>query len=222
MRWARQAALAACWLATASGAMAAGGHHGVDDAALLPSGACEQESWVSRARGGGRLLHAGVGCRVGPVELAAAAEHEHDGASATAWNLEVKWARELADGFSIGLDLQPGWQAHQHPRQAATQFSALATWSPRPDLNLHLNLGRDFVRGDADLPRHGFALEWVPLTGWSLLAERYLEERTHFLRAGARWTAGPQWTLDLSHAHVLRGPKPSLWTLGLTFNFGGE
>src|SRR3954468_6880711 len=113
--------LVAWVLAAAGNAWAAGGHHAVDDAALLPRGECEQETWYSRAQGGERLLHAGIDCRVGPVQLGAAAEHARESeGSATTWNVEVKWAREIADRFSVGLDVQPTWQAHRSPRFAAT------------------------------------------------------------------------------------------------------
>ena len=51
-------------------AHAAGGHHAVDDAALLDVGKCKVEGWLERETGGTRTLaHAGAGCRVGPVEL---------------------------------------------------------------------------------------------------------------------------------------------------------
>lgn len=100
----------ACWLALAAGAAgAAGGHHDVDDAAILPPGACEQESWFGRADGGRQRLHAGLNCRAGPVELGVAGEHRRKGGlpAETFWGLEAKWARELAGGLAVGLALQP-------------------------------------------------------------------------------------------------------------------
>jgi hypothetical protein len=222
-RGARLAALAALWLFAAGSAGAAGGHHGVDDANILPAGECEQETWFTRAQGGGRLLHAGLSCRVGPVELGVAGEHARDaGSSQTAWNLEAKWAREVAAGFSLGAVVQPVWIAHQRPRLAGTMAAALATWNLSESLALHANFGRDFVRGSEDLPRGGVAAEWTPAEGWSLVAERYLEQRTHFARAGVRWAAGRTWSLDLTRAQRLSGPTPSNWTLGLTLGFGRD
>ncbi|MDB5847914.1 MAG: hypothetical protein JWP29_1666, partial [Rhodoferax sp.] len=38
-------------LAAGAGALAAGGHHAVDDAAILDAGQCELESWLASARG---------------------------------------------------------------------------------------------------------------------------------------------------------------------------
>lgn len=211
------AAIAAC--CACSGTWAAGGHHAVDDATILGRGDCEQENWYSRAPSGERLLHAGVNCRVGPVELAGAAEAaREDGRSATQWNVEVKWAREVADGFSVGLDLQPTWVTHRSPRYAATRFAALATWAPSVQWALHANAGRHFLHGEKDLPNGGVAVEWMPVPRWSLVLERYLELETHLVRAGARWAAGRVWTVDLSYAKKLGGPIPSFWTLGLSFD----
>jgi hypothetical protein len=207
----------------AAAAHAAGGHHGVDDAEILPRGECEQETWFSRAREGERLLHAGLNCRVGPFELGGAGEHVRStDESGNAWNLEVKWAREIADGLSVGLDLQPTWLAHRNPRFAGTRVAALATWKAMQTLALHVNAGRSFVRGGRDLPNGGIAAEWTHIARWSFVAERYLESETHFVRGGARWAAGRQWTVDLSYARRLSGPVPSLWTLGLTIDLDDD
>jgi hypothetical protein len=211
------AALCAGLLAGA-GAWAAGGHHGVDDAAILEPGACELESWFTGARGGERLLHAGAGCRVGPVELGLASEYARQGGASQAnHGLQAKWAQAVAEGLSVGASFGPAWQAHAAPRYQGISFAALATWAPRDDLALHLNLGRDLVHGGRDLARHGVAAEWRPHQRWSFVAERYLEERAHFVRAGARWSIGEGWSLDLSRAHRLSGPGASAWTLGVSW-----
>ena len=219
-----RAVLAAVALCACTAAGAAGGHHAVDDAAILPRGECGQESWFTRAGDGERLVHAGVNCRVGPVELGAAGAHARGGedGSATEWGLEVKWAHELADGFSVGLAAQPAWLAHRSPRYAGTRLAALATWNLHPQWALHANAGRDFLRGERDLPNGGIAAEWTPVPRWSFVAERYREFETQFLRAGARWAAGRQWTLDLSRAQRLSGPVPSLWTLGITIDIDDD
>jgi hypothetical protein len=116
----------------------------------------------------------------------------------------------------------PVWQAHQRPRFAAVRFAALATWSPDPALALHLNLGRDFIRSGTDLPHHGAAVDWKPLARWTLSAERFVEEGTHFIRAGVRWAGGRVWTVDLSRAQRLAGPSPSNWTVGISFDLDDD
>jgi hypothetical protein len=204
-------------------AQAAGGHHSVDDADILPAGACEQENWASRAQGGARLLHMGAACRLGPVQLGAAAEYGRDqGVSATAWGLELKWAHAMTDSLNVGLVVQPVWQAHLQPRYQGVSALALATWRPRDNLALHLNAGRDFVKGGSDEARGGIAAEWMAAQDWGLTVERYREQATHFARAGVRWLAGKSWSVDVSRAHRLAGPAPSNWTLGLSLAFGGD
>ncbi|HSV81329.1 MAG TPA: hypothetical protein VLK85_19205 [Ramlibacter sp.] len=204
-------------------AQAAGGHHSVDDADILPAGACEQENWASRAQGGARLLHVGAACRLGPVQLGAAAEYaRHQGASATAWGLEVKWAHAVTDSLSLGLVAQPVWQAHLRPRYQGVSAVALASWRPRENLAFHANAGRDFVNGGDDEKRGGVAAEWMAAQDWWLTVERYREQATHFTRAGVRWLAAKNWSVDVSRAHRLAGPAPSNWTIGLSFTFGGD
>lgn len=205
-------------LAASSAVRAAGGHHGVDDAAILEPGTCELEGWFTRTGPGERLLHAGAGCRVGPVELGVSAERARDPSSrATGYGLEVKWATEVAPDWSAGLSLSSGWQAHVRPRYQGSTAMALLTWAAREDLAVHANLGRDLLRGAPDEKRYGAAVEWMPREGWSLMAERYFESATHFVRTGVRWAVAENVTVDLSRAHSLRGPVPSNWTLGATW-----
>jgi hypothetical protein len=201
-------------------ALAAGGHHALDDAVILEPGDCNVESWWSRSSDRQRLLHAGSACRVGPLELGVAADHSRQaGASETGYTLQAKWAIELRPGLNAGLSLTPGWQAHTRPRYQATTLAGLLSWFPTDTLALHLNLGRDFVHRDADQDRSGVSAEWTVQPGWSLTAERYLETQTHFVRAGLRWAVNEAWSVDLSRAHRLRGPGESNWTLGATWQF---
>jgi hypothetical protein len=202
---------------------AAGGHHSVDDADILPEGACEQESWAGRAPGGARLLHAGGACRLGAVQLGAAAEHTRDqGASATAWGLELKWSQSVTPDWTLGLVVQPVWQARARPRYQGTTTLALATWRPRENLALHANAGRDVVNGGEDEARGGVAAEWMPAQHWWLTVERYREQASHFMRAGVRWSAAGPWSVDVSRAHRLAGPAASTWTIGLSLAFGAD
>ena len=217
---ARTAALAALALCAAGGAWAAGGHHAVDDAAILDEGQCELEGWFSRARDGERLVHAGANCRVGPVELGAAGEYARfEGESQTGWGLEAKWATEIADRFSIGAKVGPGWAAHVRPRYTGVSASLLASWKATDTVALHLNAGRDFTHAAADENRYGASVEWAPAPAWSLVGERYKEEGAHFVRAGVRFLGGESWSLDLSRSHRLSGPGVSAWTLGATWAF---
>jgi hypothetical protein len=219
----RRAAAATALLCGCAGAQAAGGHFSVDDASLLEGAQCEQETWISAYRHRQQLLHAGINCRIGPVELDGAGETARaDGRSAAQWNLEVKWARDVTEQWSIGLDVQPAWSVQQDPHYVGARSYVIATWSPVNRLAVNFNAGRDWWRGERDLPRGGAALEWQAIPGWTLIAERYLENETHYARAGAHWVVGRRWSLDLSHARRLAGPLPSYWSLGLTVPLGRD
>ena len=204
-----------------SAAMAAGGHHGVDDASILEPGVCELETWHTRARGGEKLLHAGAGCRVGPLELGVASEYSRlAGASQSAHALQAKWAQELAPGLSVGISITPVFAAHVRPRYQGSTLAGLLTWAVRDDVALHLNVGRDLVHGAADQNRSGVAAEWTFRDSWSLVGERYYEDKTHFVRGGLRWAISDGWSADVSRAQRLSGPGESNWTLGMSWLFG--
>ncbi|HSI55501.1 MAG TPA: hypothetical protein VK981_16115 [Ramlibacter sp.] len=207
-------------LLAAGPAWAAGGHHAVDDAAILEPGACEVEGWYKQGSGRVRLAHAGLNCRVGPVELGAASEHERDPSGrATAHGLQAKWATELAPKWNVGISVAPAWQAHVQPRYLGATVAGLLTWAAREDLTFHANLGRDLLHQAGDEKRYGAAVEWTPIERWSLMAERYFEAATHAVRAGVRWSVSDTFTVDLSHAHRISGTRPSHWTLGATWSF---
>lgn len=215
----RTAALAL--LLAASAAHSAGGHHAVDDATLLEPGQCKLEGWFAHPRGGQRRLHAGAGCRVGPLELGLSGEHARaDGSRQSDYGLHAKWARGWLPGFSVGGSLSSTWQSQARPRYQGMTAAALLTWAMRDDLAVHLNVGRDFAYRAPDQGRSGIAAEWIPKAGWSLVGERYQEEGSHFVRAGLRWAASDTWSVDLSRAHRLRGPGESSWTLGTSWQFG--
>lgn len=220
----RSASLMAIALLGPACAVAADDHRPVEEATLLQRGECEQESWVRRFRGGSEAqLAIGLACRVGPVQLGATRERarEEDG-HATSGQLEAKWGREVAEDLFLALGLQPEWEWRRGVRYSGTQVAVLGTWSPRLDLDLHVNLGRDFVHRGRDLPYHGMAIEWTPTPGWWVLAERYFRERTHFVGVGVRWEAGRQWSIDLTHARRLAGPGLSHWTLGVTIDLDDD
>lgn len=131
--------------------------------------------------------------------------------------MQAKVAHPVSERFSVGAAIAAGWQARTSPRYGSSSAIAIATWAAREDVVLHVNIGRDFVHQGPDGTRGGIAVEWAPRQDWSLLAERYREEDTHYLRAGVRWTPAPRWQLDFSGARRLSGPDPSVWTVGVTY-----
>ena len=213
---------AALMAASAGGTCAAGGHHAVDDASILDVGRCEAESWLDRGRDATRLLHAGAACRVGPVELGVAGDYvrPREDSSQAAYQLQVKWAREVAPGWSLGLSAGAASQAHLRPRYQGTTLAALASWSASDTIGVHLNIGRDLVHQARDESRAGASIDWSFREGWQVSAERYRQAGGHLVRAGLRWEPAADWTVDLGRAHLLRGEGVSSWTLGLKREFG--
>jgi hypothetical protein len=218
--WGKRVGAALCTLAMSGAALAAGGHHAVDDAAILDPGACKVESWLERGLDGTRLLHAATGCRVGPVELVGGADYaRQSGASQTNFGLAAKWATEIGNGLSVGASLGGDWQARARPRYQGSTVLGLLTWEATDGINLHANVGRDLVHQGDDESRGGLSIDWTVREGWLVMAERYRQEGGHFARVGLRWTPSKDWTVDLSRAHRLRGVGESSWTLGLTREF---
>jgi len=207
--------------ATVAPVQAAGGHHTVDDAALLEPGQCQLEVWFEREAGNARsLLHAGPACRAGPVQLGLALDRERSDASpaTSSFSAQLKWARPLDERWSVGAVLALAGQ-DRSPRYVGSTIVIPVTWKATDTLLAHLNVGRDFRHRQRDLNRAGLALEWAPLETGSLVAERYWEGGAHFRRVGARWALTPSTNIDLSQARGLHGSAPAWWTLGLSWTF---
>ncbi|QPF73061.1 hypothetical protein G8A07_09125 [Roseateles sp. DAIF2] len=134
---------------------AAGGHHGVDDAALLEPGQCQLELWQERGRGNGhRLQHLGPTCRLGALEWSLNLDRSRSagggegGDTERSWGPQAKWATSgfLHPDLSIGLVWGATLRPHQRPRLGAQSLLLPLSWQATPSLALHLNLGRDFRR----------------------------------------------------------------------------
>ena len=215
---------AASW-ALAACVHAAGGHHSVDDAVLMEPGQCQVEVWADRYRAASRgLAHVGPACRFGPFEWGvnldrATASSE---TSSFAYGVQAKWARPVVESLTGGLVVAATWQGRAPRRFTGGSVIVPLTWQATDTLLLHANIGRDFRNGAADTSRAGVALEWSPLTDWSLIVERYRESDSSFWRAGTRYAINPNLSLDLSRASDIRsggGRASSWWTLGVNWAF---
>ena len=207
-------------LAAAAPAWAAGGHHAVDDAAILEPRQCESESWVAHGRGARPAAHTGLNCRVGPAEFGLAAEYARDqGTSATGWQAQAKWATQLTDSLSVGASLAPTWQARLRPRYQGITAIALISADAGHGMSVHANLGRDYVHRGPGYARWGVGIEWAVRDAFVISAERFAQEEGQFLRAGLRWPVGERLMLDVSHAHHLGGEGRSTWTAAVSWLF---
>ena len=202
-------------------AQAAGGHHAVDDAAMLDVGKCKLEGWAERETGGARMLqHIGTGCRVGPVELGLNLDREKQTTAdaATSFGPQIKWAFSFNDVLSMGAVASIKFNS-QSPRYASSTVVIPVTWRATDTLSAHANWGRNFLRGGAGQPRGGVSLEWTPITDVSLVAERFREAANNSTRLGARYALTPDVKLDISRARGLHAGGVSWWTAGVIWEF---
>ncbi|HEV8211737.1 MAG TPA: hypothetical protein VGP77_16550 [Vicinamibacterales bacterium] len=216
----REALTASIACLLASSAHAAGGHHSVDDAAILDPGQCLLETWLDHAESSGaRLWHVGPACRVGPVELGLNfdAIRNNVGERTGFGGVQAKWARSLTEKISIGAAVGAAWQDHS-PHRVGTGIVVPLTWQATEALLIHVNIGRDFLDNAPDADRGGIAAEWSPSAAWSFVAERFRELHTDRWRLGARRSLNTNVSIDLSRAQGL-GKAPSSWTAGINWVF---
>ena len=202
-------------------ARAAGGHHAVDDAAMLDVGKCKLEGWAERETGGARTLHhLGTGCRVGPVELGLNFDKEKQTPldAATSFGPQIKWAFPLNDVLSVGVVASAKFNS-QSPRYASSTVVLPLSWRATDTLSAHANWGRNFLRGGLGQPRGGVSLEWAPTSDVSLVAERFREGANNSTRLGARYALTPDFKLDISRARSLHAGGVSWWTAGVIWEF---
>jgi hypothetical protein len=204
---------------------AAGGHHSVEDAALVEPGQCQVEVWVDRfVAASRRLVHTGSACRFAAIEWGANLDRTTVSSEPTnfSYGVQAKWVRPIVDSVTGGVLVTATWQGNAPRRFASGTVIVPLTWQASDALLLHAHLGRDFPSGSADTNRAGVALEWSPVTDWSFVAERYHENKQNFWRAGARYAINPNLSLDVSRASDIRradGTTPAWWSLGVNWVF---
>lgn len=205
----------------AGAARAAGGHHAVDDAAILDERQCQFESWIDVRPKAERLAHLGTSCRAGAVEVGLAADRSRVPGTADVQVVgpQVKWATLLSEKWSAGISVAASWRTLPVSGFAGATVVVPVTWRASDTLSFHVNVGRDFLPGQPNPGRSGIALEWAASPQWSIALERFHENDAHFARAGARWQASPNVSVDISRAHGLGPAQPSWWTLGINWLF---
>ena len=178
------------------------------------------ETWADRfSRDSGNVLHAGGACRVQGVELGLNLDRARLSDKTVVFSgTQIKWARPVSDTLAVGLAVAATWRNKPSGYAGSTVVVPL-TWQAGDEWLVHVNVGRDFLRGDADEPRVGIAIEWMPSDSWSFVAERVRELATNYWRAGARLALMPAVTVDLSHARGINEDASSRWAVGVTWTF---
>ena len=213
--------LVICWgLWSGTAALAAGGHHAVDDAAMLEPGQCQLELWLEEGDDRRRLQHAGPACRLGAVELGLNLDRSRTRGEPrlSSWGPQLKWVTALRPGLAVGAVWAATWQ-DRGPRLAGQSLLLPLSWQAGESLALHLNIGRDFRRGAADVTRRGLALEWTPLPQWQGLGEYFHDGQRGHARLGLRYLASDTLSWDLSRARPRGAAGGAWWSLGISWTF---
>lgn len=212
-----------CLLALGAGMPArAGGHFDVDDADTLDPGRCQVELWAGSAGSPSTgFQHIGPACRVGAVELQLNVDRSH-GADPQALSAgpALKW-RWLGAGDDVLRAAAEFGIARDLRRRGAPsrQWLLPLTWQPRPDLQVHANVGADWSSpSGVRTPRRGLAAEWAADERVSVIVERNKAQRTWTTRAGLRLALTPAASVDLSAARAR--PGGAVFVLGLNCEFG--
>ncbi len=211
--------VASAWAATAH---AAGGHFAVDDASILDPGQCQVEVWRDGADHVGSVWHVGPACRVGPVELAVNAERVdvRDRPTQTLLGPQIKWARAIDERLSIGLVVGATWRDATSRYVGATAYVPL-TVQLVESLQMHVNVGQDWLHEGPDRGRGGISLEWQATPAWALIGERFRQLGGDFARVGVHWQAEDAIGFDLSRARGLGAAAASGWAIGISWAFSG-
>jgi hypothetical protein len=202
---------------TAGAASAMGGHFDVDDAGVLAPERCQVELWTVRGEST-RVLHAGPACRVGAVELGLIFDRllndeRHDSIAGA----QLKWVGAWLPSVDGGVVVAAARDTTRD--ESLVTAYVPVTWSVRPALQLHANLGIDRVGGSAQTRRVGAAGEWTLDDRFTLLAERFRTFGVMATRLGLRVAFGEHASVDLSGARV-SGSGNRLWGLGWSWEFG--
>lgn len=180
-------------IATPLPAIAAGGAHGVDDAAVETPGACHLESWVSDLGGGERLVNFSPACTaeaLPTVEIGGTVQRVGT-PDARRWlaGPAVKWTlREGESGPAVGL----AGSALIDPGSGHIDSAALLvpmTFRPTDKVTVNLNAGGGHARGEGAHLLYGAQVDVVAAKGLALMAEIFgRPDQRPALQAGIRWT----------------------------------
>jgi hypothetical protein len=216
----RSPGVTALLLISTTPALAAGGHHAVDDAAILDPGTCHVETWYERGRSGRWLYNLGPACHLGGLEWGLALIRRDEGnGRVNAIAPQVTWAMEsgiegLSVGFSVASERGTGGDD--------TRVHALnipLTLALDEGQRIHANLGREWSRGEHAYWTWGLALETAVSARWDAVFEGVGAERGQPVsQLGLRWHAVPDaLSLDLGFAAEFGGGRDRWWTVGVSF-----
>jgi hypothetical protein len=191
-----------------------------DDAAVVAPKTCQLEAWIHSTRDG-REYWAQPACNfTGNLELSVGGAHARPdtGGSSSIVQLQAKtvvfprtngaWSFGAVAGGARDTAVPHGSSAFQ------TYYAkALASWYPRRDLQIDLNLGAANVYGSGTLTLAGAAIQYALVTNVQLLAETFRDEpgRGKY-QVGVRYIVIPnRFEAYASYGNRFNGP-PGQWS----------
>lgn len=210
-------------LPPAGPALAAGGAHFIDDAAVETPGSCHLESWVTHSRSGEGFVNSAPACTrlTWPnLELGGFVAHNWtNGADETVIGLSPKLVlRSEERGVGIGIATSVGYGIDRKRIEAAS-LAVPVTIPAGEKLRFNLNAGWLWARAG----RHhdvfvGAQAEVAVGTRLNLMVETFTRNRGKMGgQAGLRWTvAGGAVDLDLIGGRFVDGTTPMSVTFGVT------
>jgi hypothetical protein len=185
--------------------LAAGGAHGVDDAAVETPGDCHLESWFSDLRQGETLLNLSPACttkQLPMLEIGGAVQH-----------IGAPGERHWLAGPALKWTLRDGGGAPGEPAGIALAGSALVdlrsgrldsaallipvTLAPARRVTVNLNVGAGHVRGDGGHLLYGAQLDYRATEQLAVMAEIFGRPDE-----AAGWQGGVRWTGDRGRMDV--------------------
>lgn len=215
------------------GPVHAGRPMATEDAATLPDGECEVESFVGRARAPGepRLSMASVqiGCGVGSRNQVALAisGSRLDGLSAQAVAVLGKTRLtapvEQGTNYSLAWGVSAQRQSGQTLKHEASYLTAVMSMDLSDDLIWHANVGWTNSKSESmSTTVWATGLEYATSPTLDLTAEIYGNDRENqpWLQVGARWAVvADKFLLDTSYGMQTGAVKARLFTVGLHYFF---
>jgi hypothetical protein len=207
----RSAGLLAWALLLAAASVEAGQPLVTDDAAVIPARTCQLEAWAVAAHDGHEYWAQPACNFTGNLELSVGGAHAKpdSGNSSGLLQLQAKTVLfSLADGeWSFGASAGAGRDTGAPRGGSAFQLyyaKALASWYPREDLEIDLNLGAANSYGSGTIALAGAAVQYSITTRVQLLGEVFRDEpgRAKF-QIGARYLIVP----DRFEAYVSYGNR---------------
>jgi hypothetical protein len=191
-----------------------------DDAAVVTPKTCQLEAWIHSTRDG-REYWAQPACNfTGNLELSVGGAHARPdtGGSSSIVQLQAKtvliprtngaWSFGAVAGGTRETAVPHGSSAFQ------TYYAkALASWYPRRDLQIDLDLGAANVYGSGTLTLAGAAIQYALVTNVQLLAETFRDEpgRGKY-QVGVRYIVIPnRFEAYASYGNRFNGP-PGQWS----------